>query len=168
MKLYNNTNFLTLDEYQRMKGLLPNQIGKYFTIDEPAIKRSKVIYTGLIEFLDKLREDIKKPIILNSLHRSVEKQAELTKAGYKTAGHSPHLYGCAADIDCSSKEEVLALVVRIQTLAKRLNVRVRIGYLEYLENGQTFVHIDLAPEVFSQIFNFLPFIPEVFTKIIKW
>ena len=169
MILYNNTNTYTLSEYQRMVGFSSSRIGKYFSLREKAFLESDLIYIPLVAFLDVIREAWGKPMVITSLHRSTQKQASLAKKGYATASHSPHLYGCAADIDCKSKEEVLELVALIQSLAKEKDLKVRVGYKQYLDLGQTFVHLDLAPEVFSKtIFKFIPNTPTAFTKTITW
>ena len=169
MKIYTNDRFYNLKEYQELKGLPEDKIGKYFSINEKAIKESTLISAHLIDLLDAIREATGKPMKLTSLHRTLAKQAQLKERGYAAASHSPHLYGCAADIDCKSKEEVLELVALIQSLAKEKDLKVRVGYKQYLDLGQTFVHLDLAPEVFSKtIFKFIPNTPTAFTKTITW
>jgi hypothetical protein len=40
-------------------------------------------------------------------------------------------------------------VKKIQEVASIVNIKVRIGYNQYLEAGQTFVHVDVCPEYYA-------------------
>jgi uncharacterized protein YcbK (DUF882 family) len=168
MKIYTKDRFYSLKDYQELKGLKDDMVAKYFSINEHAIKASTLISADLLTLLDAIREAKGKPVKLNSLHRTIAKQNELKEAGYSTAGHSPHLYGAAADIDCDSAFEVKAMARLAKDEANKLGLEVRIGYKEYLERGQTFVHIDIMPSLIKNIFDFIPFLPDAFKKSIVW
>lgn len=170
MKIYNQTSIMSLADHQAINDLPKDKVGKYFSLNEKAIRESQIINAELIAILDTLREQIKRPVIITSLHRTPKKQQELKEAGYAAASHSPHLYGCAADIDCKNAFEVKAYAGLLEAISLDLGIPIRIGYNQYLKLGQTFVHIDTTPLIFGEegIYGHLPNIPTAFKSKSKW
>ena len=98
----------------------------------------------LIEAFELLRTARGKAIPINSGWRSAEKQAELlADPAYKAATYSPHIEGLALDLGADSADEVDLLVDLLRKLRK--SIPLRIGFQQYRDNGQTFVHFDVAP-----------------------
>lgn len=170
MKIYNQSTMMTLEEHQAINNLTTDQVGRFFSIRERAVRESQIINAELIHILDTLREKVNRPIVLTSLHRTTAKQEELKQRGFAAAGHSPHLYGCAADIACKNVFEVKAYANLIREISEELNIPVRIGYKQYLDRGQTFVHVDTAPLIFGKegIYGYIPNVPPAFKSKITW
>lgn len=143
---------IPLAEYQTSKRLNPDKISKYISLDE--IKRKCpdgfMLSELLLQFFDALRATLNTPKVINSAYRTEEKQAELTKEGYRTAKTSPHCQGMAFDIDTWSNDQTNYEVGIAKKVAKDLKLKVRIGYKEYMEIGQTFYHVDVCPEYYAK------------------
>jgi len=148
---------VTLAEWQKIYGLPvdSDKIGRHFSITETRFIQDITTYGELIVnellmmVLDALREAVNKPIRINSFNRSEEHQKDLKKRGFKTAAHSPHVAKMAADVDTDSEEQTREWVKFVKQVASILNIKVRIGFEQYLKAGQTFIHIDVCPEYFA-------------------
>jgi hypothetical protein len=103
-----------------------------------------------MKILDVYRGLKKAPITINSFNRSEAKQKQLTKDGFKAAKVSPHVVKLAADCDTLTEQETLDNVKLIQEASKTTEIKVRIGYQQYLDAGQTFIHIDVCPEYYAK------------------
>ncbi|HTF21011.1 MAG TPA: hypothetical protein VK658_23210, partial [Chryseolinea sp.] len=126
--------------------------------------------------LDGYRQAIGQPVFLNSFNRNEAKQAQLKKAGFKAASKSPHVVKLAADVDTPGLNEIIhkrgynAVVmtpelqkearlemmrinydsaITMKQVAAALQIKVRIGHKQYLEIGQTFIHVDVCPEYYA-------------------
>lgn len=152
-----NGREVTLDKWQKVYSLKkPDQIGKYFSIEEPIFKKNltqfgKLVWNEpLIALLDALREKKGKPINLNSIYRTPEYQATLTARGLRTAKTSPHCFGMAADVDTVSKEDTAATLSILRTEAIRLGIKARFGWKDYQNHGQSFIHVDTCPHFYGK------------------
>ena len=166
-----NGNELNLKSHQLRYGLElgSSQIGRYFNIGENSIYNKCRFSVILIKIMDEVRYRWKKPIIINSFDRTKERQAWLVKSGYKASKNSTHELGLAADLETKSNDESEELVKLIEEVAKDLKYKVRIGYKEYQKLGQTFVHLDVAPEYFGKDkpYRLLPH-PEAWKVEARW
>ncbi|HMG90762.1 MAG TPA: hypothetical protein VK589_11905 [Chryseolinea sp.] len=152
-----NGNEVTLAEWQKIYGLPvdSDKIGRYFSLSESRFIRDiqdygeLVVNELLMTVLDNLREAINSRIIVNSFNRNKEHQEDLHSRGFKTAVHSPHVVKMAADIDTVSPAQTREWVKYVKQVASILNIKVRIGFEEYLKIGQTFIHIDVCPEYYA-------------------
>lgn len=149
---------ITLKEWQKLYGLEigSDQIGKYFSLNgDPRLLRDVLEYgkvkvaEPLILFLDLLRKELAKPLVITSFNRSHAKQLQLRKAGYKTAKYSPHEVCLAADIDCKTEAETRLFALTAKKVAEKACLKVRVGSEQYIKNGQTFIHVDVCPEYFG-------------------
>ncbi len=122
-----------------------SQIGRYFNIGEPSFLNGLTLSEGVIRLLDVIRFIRNRPTIVNSLDRSRRKQQELISKGFRAAKFSPHEVKLAVDIDTVSEEDTKELVDIIEEAAEILGYQVRMGYMDYLEDGNTFVHVDICP-----------------------
>ncbi len=87
---------------------------------------------------------------INTLYRTNDHQKDLLKTNPNAAKISPHCFGMAADIDAKNQEETLELAKIIEDIAKLMDIKVRIGFNQYLLNGNTFVHFDVCPEYYGE------------------
>jgi len=168
---------IPLEEWQKQYGLIvgSDEIGRFFKASESRFAQDIQQYHGLIvnellmRVLDHFRATIKKPITINSFNRDEKKQQELKEAGYKAATYSPHVVKMAADIDTKSPEESRAYAIMLQRCALELNIKIRIGYEQYIKAGQTFVHVDVCPEYYApgKPLN-KTFHPVQWEKVITW
>ena len=143
--------FIPLNQWQALYGLEvgSNKIGRHFSIGEAAIHDGGKISELVIRVLDRYRELKGKAVIINSLDRTQAKQEELTAAGYRTATFSPHVVGMAADIDTLTEQDTYDQVSVIVKAAKLEGIKIRLGYHQYLADGNTFIHIDVCPEYYA-------------------
>ena len=147
-----------LSTWQRIYSLKQgsDQVGKYFAIstdrklaqDLPEYGEL-IICEPLMRWMDAFREEVGEPVHVNSFNRSRAKQLALIKAGYKAALVSPHEKKMAVDIDTRSVGQTRTYARIARTVAKRLNIKIRIGSETYIKNGQTFIHVDVCPEYFG-------------------
>lgn len=142
---------VNLPEWQELYNIPRDQIhiGKHFAIGEPKIKDGGTIAGILIVLLDRYREAKGVSVNINSFDRTQEKQTELIKDGYRAATTSPHVVKMAADVDTISKDDTKKSVALLQKIAKELGIKIRIGYISYEKDGNTFIHVDVCPEFFA-------------------
>jgi hypothetical protein len=158
---------ISLDDWQKQYDLPvgSTKIGKYFDLTEARFANDLSLYgqivvnSQLMRVLDQFREDVQRPITINSFNRSQEKQNELSKEGFRAASYSPHVVrkdqthgitgGFAADIDTSSNEQTDKEVIILSQAAKKLGIKIRIGWNEYKQNKQTFIHVDVGCEYYA-------------------
>jgi hypothetical protein len=153
-----------------------DKIGKYFSLKDIKIAQNLAMHNYLIineplmRVMDLSREMDGVAWILNAYNRSNADQLRLQNdPRYEAAKYSPHEVNMATDINCAkfdkvvrngktelvlnaeaSRKEVYRKVGIIQTAAKKLGIKVRIGYKQYLSQAipMYFVHIDVCPEYY--------------------
>lgn len=160
---------MDLKVWQTFRGLKGDKISANFNWQEFDCEDELLLSEILIDFLQYVRVKWGKPLKINSGYRSKEKQQQLKEQGYKTATFSPHTKGMAADLDTVSASETKHLVSMIQLCAKNLKLNVRIGYQQYLNAGQTFVHIDVCPEYYAKGKPYHDHVhPPAYENVITW
>jgi hypothetical protein len=157
---------ISLDDWQKIYGLPvgSTKIGKYFDLTEARFVKDLALYGEiivnelLIRVLDQFREDVNRSINLNAFNRDQKHQNELTAQGFRTATYSPHVVkkdgfgitgGFGADVDTASDEQTNKEVVILAKSAKKLGIKIRIGWQEYKQQKQTFIHVDVGPEYYA-------------------
>lgn len=181
-----NADYISLDEWQQKYGLPvgSDQIGKYFNINESRFVRDiqefgkLIVCEPLMIVLDEYRRITGVPTHISSFNRDDGKQLELIAEeekenrrrklldpNYKPlnlrASVSPHVFKMAADIDVTTKVDVIARVPLLKQAAVNKNVMLRVGYKEYLKKHDelaaegkpdqwTFIHGDVCPEYFKK------------------
>lgn len=147
----------TLENWQKMYGLKPgsDSIGRFFSLKDKRLAADikeygkLVVNELLIRVLDAYREATGEPAIINSFNRNDAKQKSLVEAGFRAAVFSPHVEKMASDVDTVSKEQTYKRVEILREVAAQLRIKIRIGFQEYLNKGQTFIHIDVCPEFYA-------------------
>lgn len=141
----------SLTDWQREKGLSATRVSNNFTVSEMDCEGQMLIAEPLLELLEKYRELTGgKPVKVTAGYRTREHQKELQgRADLKAATYSPHTVGMAADVDLPDKKAVLNAVSIFLQAANILGLRIRLGYKQYLKNGQSFVHVDVCPEYYA-------------------
>ena len=166
-----NGNKVSLYEWQKMYNLTigSSQLGRFFDIGEPNFKDGLIISEGIIRLLDVIRFIRNKPINVNSLDRTDSDQDRLRKQGYRTATFSPHVVKLAADIDTVNEEDTLNLLNCINDASDLLGYQVRVGWKKYLEDGSTFIHVDICPMYYAvgKVWNNKEH-PRVWENINEW
>lgn len=177
---------ISLTQWQKKYGLPlgGDHIGKYFSLNEDRFQRDLMLYNQLIineqlmRVTDQFREDVGRPLTANAFNRSAEHQVALGKQGLRTATISPHVFykvdhiihGCIAiDVDTKSDEQTNKEVLILKASAKKLGIKIRVGYKEYQEAKQTFIHFDVGPEYYAKgkPWNHL-FHPKAWENEITW
>lgn len=142
---------LDLKQWQQFKGILRgDKLTENFAWNEFDCEGELLLSEVLVDFLQVIRRKWGKSMKVNSGYRTKLKQEQLHAQGYKTATFSPHTKGMAADIDTTSRQETNELAQLMITTAKQLKLPIRVGYLQYLNAGQTFVHIDVCPHYYAK------------------
>lgn len=138
---------VSLDVWQQIYALPrgTSKIGRHFTIGEKSFLNGLEIAADVIKVLDLTRELKGEALSINSLDRSKFKQDQLIRDGYRAAARSPHVAKMAGDIDTVSADDTHRTVALLKEAAKKLGITIRIGWEDYLKNGQTFVHFDVCP-----------------------
>lgn len=147
----------TLEAWQKLYGLPvgSDKIGFFFGTKDPKIKQDindygvVVINEMLIRLLDAFRKRVDRPVNINAFNRNEAKQKQLLKSGYRAATYSPHVVYMAADIDTLTALQTRQWVEIMLSIAKELNIKIRVGFKKYLEIGQTFIHVDVCPEYYA-------------------
>ena len=142
----NGKKLYSLKEWQALYGVEENKVGRFFSTNEKEFKDG-IASELLICLLDDVREVSEEPMIVNSLWRSEVEQSNLTVAKAK---YSPHPKGMAADIQCKSYSHVNKMVTIIRMVARKLGIKIRLGYKSYLENKKYFIHIDVCPNYYAK------------------
>lgn len=145
-----NGRLQDLKEWQQFRGIKGDKLSANFNASEFDCEGELIISEVLIDFLQVLRDRWGKFLKINSGYRTDAKQTALKKAGYKTATTSPHIQGMAADLDTTSADETKRLAALAESVARFMKLPIRIGYKQYLNAGQTFVHIDVCPHYFAK------------------
>lgn len=147
----NDGRLVDLSDYQSKKELGADQIGRFFSKSEAVFQENcneyDHVYSAepLLTMLDALREEQDSPVILTSLFRGHAKQQSLIERGLTEATVSPHNLSMAADIDRVGESDVTSTVKTLKTLSKSLSIPIRLGYKNYLNRGDTFIHLDVCP-----------------------
>lgn len=132
-------------EYSKDMHLPAGYIAKHFQASEFDCGGELLIAEPLLCLLDAFREKTGQPVKINSGYRTEAKQQQLREEGYKAASVSPHCHGMASDIDTQSRIDTTTKVALLKQCAKALGLTIRLGYNQYLNNGQTFIHVDVCP-----------------------
>lgn len=151
--LTKDDTYINLEQWQNRYGLPvgSSQIGKHFYFTEfkfnEDIERygKLIVCEPLMMIMDEYRELKGKPVSINSFNRDEKKQEELTEAGMRTATHSPHVEKMAVDMDTLTKEDTYDQVKTLRQAALKTGISHRIGFQQYLNAGQSFIHLDVAP-----------------------
>lgn len=147
---------INLTAWQIMYELEEHQIGEYFSYLERKFKQDLADYGKLyvsellIRVADEVRRRWGKSLCVNSFNRNDAKQAALKASGARAATTSPHCVYLAMDLDTTSAEESRKLAALILEVAKELGIKVRVGFEDYIAEGQTFVHFDVTPEYYAK------------------
>jgi hypothetical protein len=148
---------ISLTDWQKKYGLKPysNAIGKYFSIREQRFEDDIETYGQLIvnelliRVLDGFREAVDVPVNINSFNRDESRQEQLRSEGRRAAQYSPHVVKLAADIDTMDEHQTREWVKTLKQVASILGIKIRIGYKQYLDDGSTFIHVDVCPEYYA-------------------
>lgn len=149
-------SLMKFEDYQKQNKLTGAQIARNFSYTEAKFLEDinrygeLIVCHKLMKVLDTYRTLKKEPITINSFNRNEEKQEELRLEGMRAAKVSPHVVKLAADCDTKTKEETLANVKLVKEASSITGIKVRIGYQDYLDFGQTFIHIDVTPEYYAK------------------
>ena len=166
-----NGNEVSLTTWQKMMHLEvgSNQLSVHFSIGEKNIFNKCKVSGLLLQLMDRVREEWKKALNVNSLDRTLEEQKKLLSQGYRAAKKSTHVLGLAVDLDTTSNEETNRLVRTIEKVSKDMGIKVRIGWEEYKKDGYTFVHLDVGPEYFgkNKPYHLMSF-PEPWAMEARW
>lgn len=140
-----------LNVWQKSKSYSESQLSKFFSLKERTLKNPDwVLHESLFDILDELRTEVGKPIRINSGFRSVEHQEVLRKTNKGAVANSPHTWGLAIDVDTVSNGQSDAYAKLILDISKSKNIAVRVGWQQYKRFHETFVHFDVAPEMFGK------------------
>ena len=74
----------------------------------------------------------------------------LIQQGFRAAKVSPHEFFLAADVDTADAADTINSVPIMREAAKELGIKVRIGWQDYMKQGQSFIHVDVCPEYFGK------------------
>lgn len=156
--LCSNGEYESLLAWQRRYGLPEGsaQIGKYFSYNEAKFREniqdygSLLIAEPLMRIMDECRKMTNVPFRVSGFNRSKEKQKSLHAQGFKAAKNSPHVVKLAVDWDTFSEQEVNNNVAVARIASQRIGIAIRIGHKQYLNIGQTFVHIDVTPMYYGE------------------
>lgn len=145
---YDFKTIIPLAEWQKTNGLNSDHISNHIVIgiDNVLCDREIILSRTLIDVFESLREQFGKPIKINSGYRTQKKQEELKAEGYRAAVTSPHVRGYALDIDYTTNEELVRILRILRPIPG-----IRIGWRDYKNAGQTFVHLDVAPAAFAAL-----------------
>lgn len=97
-------------------------------------------YHLLFTRFEEIRNQWRKPLRISSGYRCPTYQRFLWNVGRSDSAISVHIFGLALDIDVDSEAEVNRLV----TIAEAIDGDMRLGYKKYLQQGHTFVHMDIG------------------------
>jgi len=162
---------VNLSTWQGIYGLpvRSNKLGRFITMGERSVNDGLEISEGIIRLFDALRSKWGKPLVINSLDRTEEKQKAMQKTNPNAAKTSPHVVKLAMDIDTVSHEQTFQLLTYIKQAARELNYKIRIGWKSYMDRGNTFVHIDICPMYFGKgkIWHSKPH-PAVWESVSEW
>ena len=169
--------FISLNDWQYGYGLNVGsaEIGHHYKFTEPKFAENiarygKLIVCGpLMKVLDRYRELIEEPNNINSFNRDDKKQEELNLAGMRTAKFSPHVVKMAADCDTYSEEDTKIKVKKMIQAGIESDIKIRVGFQQYLDAGQTFIHVDVCPMYYAKGMprHNEPH-PKVWEEIITW
>lgn len=150
-QIISGTGHLTdLKIWQQFRGLKGDKISDNFLWTEFDHKGELILSEILIDLIQVVRLRWKKPLVPNSGYRTQEKQNELKEQGYRTATTSPHVKGMAVDLETKTAKETKELAELVLLTARQLKLGARVGFRQYLNNGQTFVHVDICPEYYGK------------------
>lgn len=148
---------VSLEEYQRTRSLPvgSDKMGVFFSLREKRFSKDIELFGGLViccplmRLMDEYRSLLGKPVSINSFNRTEEYQEELRRRGFKAAKNSPHVVKMAADINTHSKKQTEEGVLVLRKAAKKLGIKCRIGWRQYMNAGSTFIHVDVCPMYYA-------------------
>lgn len=168
----------------------------YFSKSE--IKNSfgglKYIHPYMVDMIDYIRSDIANPIMITSITRTLEKQEILKKQGATNVLKSPHLayiwnkekieiYDPKKDYSDWGNVKIHSFAIDVLVpevfkngedfknyIRNALKIRdIRIGWWQYMERKQNFIHLDCAyilPEDLKEILS--PAIKKHWQPRVEW
>jgi uncharacterized protein YcbK (DUF882 family) len=140
-----------LADYQQQNNLFSNQVSAHFSVTELDCAGEIEVAEMVLKVLEAFRKKKGAAVKINSGYRSPKKQIELRHTkGFAAASVSPHCFGMAADVDAKDREEVYETAKLLRLVASELGIKIRIGYVQYLNLGQTFVHFDVCPNFYAK------------------
>lgn len=146
-------DIVSLESWQQKRGLIGSRISKNFSLEgDGKLKSPSGIFLmseTLIDLLQAFRENLGKPVVINSGFRTQQDQNELIKNNSGAAKVSPHVHGMAVDIDTTSFEQSKQYAALLRKTAAQKGIKIRIGLMQYIKLGSTFVHVDVCPEYFG-------------------
>lgn len=104
------------------------------------LKNLQIAYELLFGRFKEIRESWGGPLQISSGYRCTDYQGLLIKQGKSRSPYSVHIFGLALDIDVHDDADVRKLV----KIVEMIDPDLRIGYKEYLEKMQSFIHIDMG------------------------
>lgn len=122
-----------------------NKVSPHLSIKELSFQNEFEMSELTIDVFEIIREKWGNPLAINAAWRTKEHQADLRKRGYRAAMISPHEYGYALDLDTTSPAETMQLLKVIRAVKNYYCPFIRIGWEDYLKDGNTFIHFDIAP-----------------------
>ena len=146
-----NGQRMPFSEWQKKHGISADKFSQYFSfrdkkLDRPDFQLSELLFP----IIDEFRKQVRKPVFINSAYRSQAEQDNLIAKGHRAVKNSPHTQGMAIDIDTLTPAETYRHVRILEAVAKKLDIKIRIGFRKYLKDGNTFIHFDVAPEYFAK------------------
>lgn len=156
--LTDKDTYISLENWQREYGLEvgSNKIGKYFNLSEPRFKKDVeeygklIVCAPLMVVMDAYRSAIGESVTINSYNRDDRKQQELRASGFRAARSSPHVEKMAVDVDTRDEAHTRKNVPILKRAAKELGIPIRVGYMDYIKNDQSFIHFDVCPLYYAK------------------
>ena len=142
-----------LSVYQDINNLKADKVAPHFSTHEmfnPRYGNFFHMSEYLLIVLELFRARTGQPVILNSAYRPQAQQEDLQKQTNHAAKRSPHPEGMAADIETKTRKETLEKVRILEQISQETGITLRIGFASYLNDGMTFIHVDVAPMYFAK------------------
>lgn len=140
-----NGKLIPLKEWQQGRGLKGNKLSDNFTVQEFDCEGELLLSEILIDFLQAARNILNRAFTINSGFRTYEYNKRI--GGAK---NSPHVAGMACDIDTANAKETEKLALDLIKLARSFGMPLRVGYLQYIREGKSFVHIDVCAKYYGK------------------
>ena len=142
---------MPLSEWQEEHGLDEKMLAPHLSVLEVDEKDGEIIISELIvDVFSALRAIVDRPLKINSGYRDKLHQERLRRCGYRAAKRSPHVEGMALDIDTTSQSQTRQVVEHLKTLREDRFPFIRIGWKQYMADGNTFIHVDVCPAYFRK------------------
>lgn len=155
-----NGQVIDLATWQEGRGLPADKLSKNFQVAEfvDVNDGSLLISEVLIDFLQVLRDKTGTPVKVSYKggYRTESTQKGMQATNSNAATNSPHVKGMAGDVDRPTIKSTREFAKLALETAKEIGIGIRVGYLDYLSKGQSFVHIDVCPEYYGMDGPYVP------------